>query len=181
MSDEEERRSDFMLAYDRESLFYRDRTKANVFKRIGDGRMYVYELDKDASKFAANVLAECLGLIKRVDRLIARLPSPRPSGFRVRLMSGTVLKETYIDGEQDWIGYVPNTCHKFLSVSPEMPCLVHESFKELIRSREIKYHGFAFEILKGDRRCPDGVDREDVDALWSVNFLRSASVVPRPK
>ncbi len=169
MADEEERRHDFMTAYDKESLFTRDRSHSDLYKRLGDGRMFVYELDHGtASEKACGILHECLGLIKRVDRLIARLPSPRPAGFRIRLMSGNVLKASYPDGEKDWLGYVPNSCHKFLGVCPEIPCIVHESFKELIRPKDAKEHGFAFELVSSPRRCPDGVDREDVEALWTV-------------
>lgn len=173
MADEEQRRKDFMAAYDRESLLYLERTKSDHYKRLGDGRMYVYEVKHgQESIVAATVLRESLDLIKRIDRMIAHLPSPRPPGFRIRLMCGTVLKEIYPDGEVDWIGYVPNTCHKLLSVAPQVPCVVHESFKELILPRDVKANGFLFGVLKVDRRTPDGVDREDVDGLWEVKKRR---------
>jgi class 3 adenylate cyclase len=173
MADEEERRQAFMAAYDKESLFYLNRTNADSYKRLGDGRMFVYELHGgNESSMASNILTESLGLIKRVDRMIARLPSPRPTGFRIRVMCGIALKESYPDGEKDWIGYVPNSCHKFLAVAPEVSCVVHESFKELIQRRDVKTNGFLFELLQGDRRCPDGVDPEDMEALWSVSRKR---------
>lgn len=169
MGDDEEMRHSFMMAYDRESQFFRERTNATSYKRIGDGRMFTYHLQRGReSEIAANVLVESLGLIKRVGRLIARLPSPRPNGFRIRLMSGTVLNEVYEDGERDWLGYVPNTCHKLLAVAPEIECVAHETVKELIRPNAAKKVGLAFTLLATPRRCPDGVDREDMEALWSV-------------
>jgi class 3 adenylate cyclase len=169
VGDDEETRLAFMAAYDREALFYRKRTAAHIFKRLGDGRMFVHELARgQESATAATVLVEALGFLRRVERLISRLHSPRPAGIRLRAMSGMVYEDTYPDAEVDVNGYVPNTCHKFLGVAPEIGCVVHESVKELIRPKCARASGFVFTLVKGLRRCPDGVDREDVDALWAV-------------
>lgn len=168
MAEDDLNRHHFMLAYDREANFYKSRTDANFYKRIGDGRMLVYELGAKPGLTALNVLMESLGFVKRVERLIAGLPSPRPVGFRVRLMAGNVVNEKYEDGESDWIGYVPNTCHKLLSIKPDISVLAQESFKELVSGAALKKRGFAFAHLKPDRRCPDGVDQEDIDSLYSV-------------
>lgn len=173
MGEDEDARHDFMMAYDRECLFYKARTSCTFYKRLGDGRMFVHELRSGKeSSIAASVLNEALGLAKRVDKIIAKLMSPRPSGFRVRLMSGTVISENYPDGELDWVGYIPNTCHKFLAVCPELPCVAQESVRELVRPADANRYGFQFTLLTGPRRCPDGVDREDVDSLFSVSYRK---------
>lgn len=169
MAEDEDARHAFMLAYDKECRFYKERTVSKFYKRLGDGRMFAHELNGNShSEVATKILIECLGLIKRVDRLITKLPSPRPAGFRMRLFAGMVNKEIYSDGEQDWVGYIPNSCHKFLSVASEIQCITHETIKELITPKAARENKFTFTLLEGQRRCPDGVDREDLEALWAV-------------
>lgn len=170
MAEDEASRHTFMMAYDREVLHYKARTGSTFYKRIGDGRMIVHELDKNAKETAFNVLLEGLGLVKRVERMIASQPSPRPNGFRVRLMSGMVINEVYPDGETDWVGYVPNTTFKLLSVQPDVPILVQETFKDLIPARALRKRGLSFTHVKA-RRCPDGVDQEDADALYTISKI----------
>lgn len=173
MGDDEAGMHAFMMTHEREAQFFRSRTGATFYKRLGDGRMFTYPSDvEERSSFVGMILIESLGLIKRVDRQIGRLPSPRPTGFRIRMMAGTVLEATYGDGQRDWIGYVPNTCHKFLSIEPDVPLVIHESVKELIRPKFAKDQGLSFSLLGSQGRCPDGVDREDVDALWQVTRRR---------
>jgi hypothetical protein len=176
MGEDGEVRHAFMMAYDREALYYKERTKAQFYKRLGDGRMYVHHLTPGSeSVTASTVLCESLGLIRRVDRLIAKLPSPRPPGFRIRIMGGVCASESYPDGEKDWLGYVPNTCHKLLVVRPDVACIAHESVREMISRADKKRHGFVFDLVTEQRRVPDGVDREDVESLYGVTQRR-----PRP-
>jgi class 3 adenylate cyclase len=168
MADDELCRHNFMRAYDTEALYFKERSGCTFYKRIGDGRMFVHELPERASDLPVRILLESMALVSRVERLIARLPSPRPGGFRVRHMAGTVVNEVYEDGENDWIGYVPNTCSRLLGVRPDVPLVVQETFKELVSTQPLKKRGIRFEHLKPDRRCPDGVDQEDLDALYTV-------------
>lgn len=158
IGNEEQARINFMMAHEREALFFRQRTNAEFYKRLGDGRMLVYELTPPKqSVTAANVLTECLGLIQRVERLISKMPTPRPAGFRVRIMSGDGVKEFYDGGESDWGGDLLNSCHEFLSHAPEIPLIIDDTTKKLIDPLDVKIWGLTFEQLKGGA------------AFWTVN------------
>jgi hypothetical protein len=170
----EDARHTFMMTYDKECLFYKGRTGSNFYKRLGDGRMFVHELTADnESSVTCSLLIESLGLAKRVNGMIGRLSDPRPKGFRIRLMAGTVINETYPDGEEDWVGYVANTCHRLLSVAPEYPCVIQKKMRDMLTSADIKKNGFLFTLLPGSRFCPNGVEQADIESLYSVSYRRT--------
>ncbi len=149
VGDEAEALRSFMTAHEKETSFFKQRTKANFYKRLGDGRLFVYELEMGTeSNTAANVLKEALGLVARVVHLIAMLRIG-PNGFRIRVMTGHGIKESFEDGQTDWEGDVLNTCHEFLAHAPEIPLMVDDRTKQLISQDDAKTQKLIFELLGG--------------------------------
>jgi hypothetical protein len=175
IADNEERRSEFMADYDKEGLAYKKETGAHFYKRLGDGRMIVHEIDKtNQEQVAAVCLIQALGFIKRVDHIISRFPSPRPTGFRVRMLACQRHKEIYGDREEDYFGYGPSACHEFLKIHPDISLVIHESVMELVPPKEANKLGLSYKLLRAAIEYPDKVDKEDVEALYSVEMKRSA-------
>jgi len=136
-------RRSFVAAHEKETYYFKQRTKANFYKRLGDGRMFVYELEIGSeSATAANVLNEAIGLIARVYHLIGMLRLG-PDGFRIRIMTGDGFNEKYEDGATDWEGNILNSCHEFLAHAPEIALMIDEETKNLVDPEEfeLENHG----------------------------------------
>lgn len=170
MSDDRDGRHSFWMDYDSEMLRIKKKAKCDFYKRLGDGRLYVWEIATAFEErwISEMVVRESLECYSRINALITRQSSPRPVGFRLRAMAGIVSKEMYPDGDKDYLGYCVNTCHKLLLVEPDIGVMIHESVKETLVDRS----AFVFKKITSSMQRPGGVDLEDMSALWSVAKIK---------
>lgn len=142
------------------------------FKYLGDGMMIGQEMihsqrhDSHTAKFTQDIQA----LTREMLSLVAKCEWPSPDGFRMRMMAGWVHKIMVVDpGDAkhkrlmpEYVGYLTNTVSRLLEVSPETPCIVHESVVKALLS---KAESFAISKFETPREHPRGVNQEDLNAL----------------
>lgn len=150
--------------------YVRSNTDSN-FKYLGDGFQITKEFDTsqrkngDISLFlksVSKIIEDCIFLISNTN-------GPKPDGFRVRIFSGFVFKLMVIDPNDslrmtlipEYVGYSVNTAHRILKVSPEIECLCDGSLPDIQQFLPEKFKPSNY---------PDGVDKEDVDALRKIKL-----------
>lgn len=161
--------------------------KGYYAKMLGDGFLIVRELD--ATNNWEDVLKDLKTLsclTKNILKDIAGLPSPRPDGFRIRVVVGHAWKivartcpnNRLCKNQLDFIGYPINLSSRLLRIAPSIPCICHESAKEIVGNRhEIigsrKNEGFRIEFKRLDdpKVREIGVDPEDLQELWSFGKI----------
>jgi hypothetical protein len=97
-----------------------------------------------------------------------------PNGVRIRIMGGMVSKYMLIDPNDperirriaEYVGYCTNSLKGLLGVNPEVPALATDNVCQLLPKRS---------VLRGkphrNPSCyPKGLNKEDVDVLWNLNF-----------
>lgn len=145
-------------------------------KLIGDGMMAVMELQEGhEGEVAEKAFTQAWHLKRVVRHAIIESHWPRPENFRVRLVAGNVWKVgvTFPNDQResvDYLGYYVNLCHKLLDVRPDLVCMAHQSAKELLPETARREIGFGFERVTPNGGTTDGIDREDLDVLWSFGM-----------
>jgi hypothetical protein len=165
-------------------IFEKMRARLGCFlKPTGDGFMLVVEMTEGHNCQKTIEILKCLTKMSHaIERTIRRLRYPRPEGFRVRVVSGVSWKwspQTPNAPTVDYLGYSVNLCARLLEIEKSERLICHESIKELISSRQAKEHGIRFVQVGEQRRTPDGVDHEDMDALWRVRIEDRDEVDPK--
>jgi len=162
--------------------------KGYFVKLLGDGAMIVRELENGHHncKTVIAMLKDMDCLHKYINNIIERSGFPRPTGSRIRIAAGHVIKLTsqFCDRncflQDDYIGYPVNLAARLLDVLPATePVICHESVKDVVGKKGDK-HELIFRQLKIDNeRRLDGIDEEDLNSLWSVSFgTRADDKVP---
>lgn len=162
-------------------------SKGYYVKMLGDGFLIIRELNETNNwEIVLKDLKLLSCLAKRIQWDIAELPSPRPDGFRIRVVAGHAWKvlartcpnNALCRNQQDFVGYHINLASRLLHVLPEIPAICHESVKEIVGNRhEIigsrKNEGFRidFKRLDDPRVREQGVDPEDLRELWSFKKI----------
>lgn len=138
-------------------------------KRLGDGFMCVVELPAtEAGKKAASIIDATWALVDRINRTIARMPSPRPEGFRSRMVCGYVWKTRRENDREDYLGYHVNLAAKIIKRDRGHVFVCHESVKELLSEKQIKESGYKFKKLVPSQEPPPGVYQQDINSLWTM-------------
>jgi hypothetical protein len=174
-----EKHARFMVAlYD---TFIRFRNGSGYFvKLLADGLMSVLELPEGAGRSAAalEMMASAESLVKSVKTQIKQLDYPRPDGFRVRMAAGHVLKleathpldKTKI--QVDYVEYAVDMTFGLLGVEKEKPCICHETVREIVDADSKSKAAVQFEKVKRLVVGPEGIDPEDLNALWAYKILK---------
>lgn len=173
-----EKHARFMIAlYD---TFIRFRNGSGYFvKLLADGLMAVLELPQE--KRAASVVEMLLHadkLVRSVQSVIKHLNYPRPDGFRIRVAAGDVLKleaSHPLDKSKiqvDYSEYAVDIAFGLLGVEKELSQLCHETVREIVGSDSKARGRVKFDKVKRPAVCPEGIDPEDLDALWSYRILK---------
>lgn len=174
-----EKHARFMIAlYD---TFIRFRNGSGYFvKLLADGLMAVLELPLERRKAESviEMLAHADQLIRSVQAVIKQLNYPRPDGFRIRVAAGDVLKleashpldKTKI--QVDYSEYAVDIAFGLLAVEKEVPLICHETVREIVEADSMNGERVKFEKVKRPSVCPEGIDPEDLDALWSYRILK---------
>lgn len=144
---------------------------AHFVKYLGDGFLTIATLVQGHNcHLAVKFLCELHSLSKKVNEIISALPGfPKPDGFRVRVAAGQVFKIDFGEGQVDYVGYAMNLSARLLRVCPEVPLVVHESVKDIIGEKE----KVSFKKVNIHRASLDGVEQEDLHALWAFDCSAS--------
>ena len=117
-------------------------------------------------QLALSVLEDAWKITTETKRLIDQSNYPRPDGFRVRISSGEVAIVKMRDGI-DYLGYMVNTTKDLLRVECGIPCIAHESVKELLNTEKSSHIIFKRVKASGELRS---IEKADLDALWSFEI-----------
>lgn len=134
-------------------------------KYLGDGLLAISLLVRghNCKKMAA-FLHELEELAVEVNGVIEDiLGFPRPGFVRIRCAAGQVLKIYLPDGSTDYIGYALNLTSRLMRVCPEKTLVIHESVKDIVGDK----HCFTFTKVDANQHVLDGVEQEDLRALWT--------------
>jgi len=146
-----------------------ERETGYFLKRLGDGFMCVVELSShNQSKQAISLIDSTWDLVSKINRSIARMPSPRPDGFRSRMVCGYVWRTERDDNREDYLGYHVNLAAKLIKQDREHIFVCHESVKELLTKKQIHDYGYVFDKLVPGQVPPAGVYQQDINSLWTV-------------
>lgn len=135
-------------------------------KLMGDGIMCVIELDRNRIKNNANIVL----LITQIKKLIESIQA-QSWKIRARMVAGDVLRMEVGNRKKkkiDYLGFPINFDFNLLSVRPDINFMAHETVKALLK---LKKDGSLRAIpirIKQERY--DGVDKEDLDALWDFEL-----------
>ncbi len=72
----------------------------------------------------------------------------------------------------DYSEYAVDIAFGLLGVEKESPCICHETVREIVESDSKARALVKFEKVKWPAVCPEGIDPEDLDALWSYRILK---------
>jgi len=161
--------------------FIRFRNGSGYFvKLLADGLMSVVELPEEAvrSGVALKMMISANDLVKSVEAQIKQLDYPRPDGFRIRMAAGHVLKleashpldKTKI--QVDYVEYAVDMTFGLLGVEKDVPRICHETVREIIEAAPKSTAMVKFEKVKRPAAAPEGIDPEDLNALWSYRILK---------
>ncbi|MCG3204838.1 MAG: hypothetical protein KCHDKBKB_01555 [Elusimicrobia bacterium] len=160
--------------------FIRFRNGSGYFvKLLADGLMAVLELPQEKKATSVvEMLDHADKLVRSVQSLIKHLNYPRPDGFRIRVAAGDVLKleashpldKTKI--QVDYSEYAVDIAFGLLGVEKESPRICHETVREIVGADTKARARVKFEKIKRPAVCPEGIDPEDLDALWSYRILK---------
>ena len=172
-----EKHTNFMVSlYDE---FIRFRNGSGYFVKIlGDGLMAVCELPagNPRRKMVNDLLVHSQRLVESVNRLIKNQAYPRPTGFRMRVVAGDVLKliATHSADKRkkqiDYAAYPVSLAHSLLQIEKDTPCICHESVREIVNGEKSAGALIGFERVKEPSFSPEGIDPEDLKALWSFQL-----------
>ena len=159
-------------------LYIELRRKGYFVKLLADGVMFVKELDNDAKskEICVNSLCDTSILTDRIQGLINRIPHPRPTGFRIRMVKGDVWKlkssPAYEERvEVDYVGYTVNLAFRLLSYQKNTPLICHESLKEFVNGKFFQSTSLMFKKINNTVSHVSGIDDEDLDDLWEYTCL----------
>lgn len=161
--------------------FIRFRNGSGYFvKLLADGLMAVLELPEQNHKARAvlQMMIHADELVRSVRSVIKHLNYPRPDGFRIRIAAGDVLKleashpldKTKI--QVDYSEYAVDIAFGLLGVEKELPSICHETVREIIEADLKGRRLVKFKKVKRPAVCPEGIDPEDLDALWTYRILK---------
>lgn len=147
---------------------------AFYLKYLGDGLMLIMELpDGENSKRCAEII-ELLGILNaKLVKIVRSCPFPSPEGFRMRMACGHVDKIMVVDPLDkhreipEFVGYSINLAQRLLEISPSIPFVCHESIMNVLGKKKRK---FTFRKLVHTPERPRGIDQEDINGLWIVEF-----------
>lgn len=141
------------------------KNKGYLVKVLGDGFMAVKDMKKGHNcKLALSFIEDALEMSQFMTHIIKNHNYPRPDGFRVRISSGEVAK--FKSGKRvDYLGALVNITKDLLLVKPEVPCIAHESVKELLDGKKSSHIKFE-KVVIPSTLISRGVEKEDLDALW---------------
>lgn len=114
--------------------------KGYIVKNTGDGFIASKPMDQENnSKLACEILHDMRDEAEFTNNAIAKhIYHPRPGGFRIRGGAGEAAWVRTEDGI-DFLGAMVNEVSKdFQQFKPEIPCIVHISFKEHIDPQQCK-------------------------------------------
>lgn len=141
-------------------------------KRLGDGFMCVVELPvKGPDRQAMAAVDFAWTLSRRISRLIAHKSTPRPDGFRSRMICGYVWRTVGDDNDTDYLGYLVNLCEKMLHTHKGVEFVCHESVRELI-GRLAKQRGYIFKKIFNMNAGTEEIYRQDLSLLWTITKRR---------
>jgi class 3 adenylate cyclase len=146
----------------------------NYVKPLGDGLMIVRELrDGHNCVVAMNFLMDMGRLCLNVREHIPTMNYPRPTGFRCRFVCAEVTRiemvHPFSSGiKVDYVGPAVDLTSRLLSVSRDIPCLCHESMKDILKKADVKRLNFERFTHRGHR--PRGIDSEDLNNLWTFTL-----------
>lgn len=171
----------FMVQVYREFIRFRNGSGYFV-KLIGDGLMAIKELaPKYSISDATSLLCHSYELTTSIEKIIEGTEYPRPNGFRIRIVAGYVWKltATHTKNEKrkqtDYLGYSINLAARLLEVERKVPCLCHQSVKEILNG--FKKPIIKFGKVKRPPICPRGIDAEDLEALWSFEYTNKGQII----
>lgn len=145
-----------------------ERETGYFVKRLGDGFMCVVEIElANEARQAMAVIGAVWKLAKRLSALIATKQTPRPEGFRSRVVCGYVWKTIGENNRADYLGYHVNLSEKMIHASKHVEFICHESIKELIE-RLARVKGFVFKKLSVTDEAHEEIYRQDMNLLWTL-------------
>ncbi|MCG3204286.1 MAG: hypothetical protein KCHDKBKB_01001 [Elusimicrobia bacterium] len=172
-----EKHTQFMVQlYDE---FIRFRNGSGYFvKLLCDGLMAVQELpdEKKKASLTTKMLDHSQNLVGAVESLIKRLRYPRPDGFRVRVVAGDILKLEAIHPTDkrkkqiDYAEYPVSLAHSLLEVEKDIPCICHESIREIIADDRLSKSLVDFLPVQEPAFCPEGINPDDLKSLWAFRI-----------
>ncbi len=147
----------------------------NHIKYLGDGLMVICEIPEtsEAAEHLAAFIMDLGKLNSKLRKAVHECPYPAPDGFRMRLVCGHVDKLSVVDPTDtkrkvpEFIGYDVNLAQRLLEVAPTTPFICHESAVKILKK---KTNGFRLRRLVDTPERPRGVDSEDIEGLWVVEF-----------
>lgn len=136
-------------------------------KRLGDGFMCVVELASLHPERQAMAVIDAIWiLVRQLNTIITTKETPRPEGFRARVVCGYVWKTIRRNNREDYLGYHVNLSEKTLHTNKQVEFICHESVKELIQHLA-KTKGYAFKKLANLDGLED-IYKQDLNLLWTV-------------
>jgi class 3 adenylate cyclase len=146
----------------------------HYIKYLGDGFVVVATLVRGHNcQLVAKFLCDLQELSAKINSLIESLPGfPKPGGFRVRVVAGQTFRIFAPCGAGDYIGYAMNLCARLLDVCPDTELICHESVKDIIGKKDC----VAFTKMNTHRHRLDGVEQEDLQALWQFDCSKGKGV-----
>jgi hypothetical protein len=72
----------------------------------------------------------------------------------------------------DYSEYTVDIAFGLLGVEKESPSICHETVREIVESDSKARALVKFEKVKRPAVSPEGIDPEDLDALWSYRILK---------
>ncbi len=155
--------------------FSKIRNGSTYVKPLADGFMAVKELVKSPRAQVCQVnefLRRCCRLVEAVNKLIKGLPSPRPDGFRMRVVAGYVGRLEVVEPrvgnarKVDYTGKPISLAFSLLAVEPHEPCICYQNVKALADLDRREHHEILFERLEKARDRSRRVARKDLQSLW---------------
>lgn len=141
-------------------------------KPLADGVMYLLEIRRKRNGWAAQkILCDSLKLRTKLITAINKMSYPRPEGFRIRVTACDAWKligfpRNHQKRVTDYIGYGINMAFLTLRYDKFRPFICHEGVRELLSRNQMKNSGLKFEKIIKSKTHLEGVDDEDLDALW---------------
>lgn len=172
VTDQEEELIPFLNEYD--DIIQRHVGRYN-FKDTGDGFMCLVDMNHGHNcRLAISLLKSLWGAYIETTRLIRNKNFPYPDGYRITATAGPTLRKMKEDGSIVDRGKHINLAHKMLRFQPITGILLHESFKQLISSRQAKANGLLFKKIR-PQKTPEGISGKDAMAMWEFRMARARS------
>lgn len=166
--------------------FARIRNGSVYVKPLADGFMAVKELANDSKTRTSQVgefLRHSYRVSQSINKLISKLPFPRPQGFRIRVVAGYVGRLEVFQPRArfrkvDYTGKPISLAFSLLAVKPQNPCVCCQNVKAIIDGNKGSCGDLMFESFTKQNREVRKGNLRNKNMLWS---FRVSTLEPNQK